>query len=79
MLTYAFQLVGTRIEGARLVLCMRVNVNTKVSTLEEVRERKKLELVGKAAMLVRETGTRALNLLVYAPLSYWFMSPEATG
>jgi hypothetical protein len=54
---------------------MRVNVNTKVSTLEEVRERKKLELVGKAAMLVRETGTRALKLLVYAPLSYWFMSP----
>jgi len=63
----AFQLVGTRIEGVRFVLWRRVNVNTKVITLEDVCARKKLELVGKAAMLVRETGTPALNLLVYEP------------
>ena len=44
-----------------------MNVNTKVITLEDVCARKKLELVGKAAMLVRETGTPALNLLVYEP------------
>ena len=49
------QVIGNRIEGTTLVLTLRVNVNTKVSTLEELRQRKKLELTAKSQMLERET------------------------